>query len=55
MDKVYEFDGQLFDSDGAFLDTVAHEYRSGDREYATDILEQYGFSIADINVNPKES
>lgn len=52
MGGAYEFDGQLFDSEGAFLDALAHEYKTGDHEAVVDALEAYGFSLSDINVRP---
>lgn len=53
MDSVYEFNGELFETDGAFLDAVAHEYKHGDAELAMEALENYGFSLSDINVRPE--
>ena len=52
MGEVYEFDGQMFESTGEFLDALAHEYKTGDKEAAVDALENYGFSISDLNVSP---
>lgn len=52
MGAAYEFDGQLFDSEGEFLDALAHEYKIGDKEAVVDALEQYGFSLSDIHVRP---
>lgn len=52
MGEAYEFDGQLFDSAGEFLDALAHEYKNGDREAVVDTLERYGFSLSDLNVRP---
>ncbi len=52
MGSAYEFDGQLFDNEGEFLDALAHEYKTGDRELVVDTLETYGFSLSDINVRP---
>lgn len=54
MGGAYEFDGELFDSAGEFLDALAHAYKTGDREAVVDALEQYGFSLSDINVRPGE-
>ncbi len=57
MDKnvngAYEFDGQLFESESEFLEALAHEYTSGDTELVVDTLEQYGYSLSDINVRPE--
>lgn len=52
MGQAYEFDGRLFDTDGEFLDAVAHEYKTGDKELAVTALEDYGFSLSDIGVRP---
>lgn len=49
MGNVYEFDGQLFTTVGEFLDAVAHEHRHGDSDLAVQVLEEYGFSVSDIN------
>lgn len=49
MGNVYEFDGQLFTNVGEFLDATAHEYKHGDRDLALQTLEDYGFSLSDIN------
>lgn len=54
MDPVYEFDGVLYKSVGEFLDAVAHEYKHGDKDLAMTSLEDYGFSLSDINVNREE-
>lgn len=53
MDPVYEFNGELFESPGEFLDAVAHEYKHGDSELAVEALENYGFSLSDINARPE--
>ncbi len=50
--QVYEFDGQMFENVGEFLDALAHEYKTGDKEAVVDALETYGFSISDLNVSP---
>lgn len=52
MGEVYEFDGQMFDKEGEFLDALAHEYKTGDKELVVDALEQYGLSLSDLNVRP---
>lgn len=54
MGEAYEFDGQLFDTAGEFLDALAHEYKDGDKESVVDSLERYGFSLNDINMRPGE-
>ena len=50
MGEAYEFDGQLFTNSGEFLDAVAHEYKNGDKDLAVQALEDYGYSLSDINV-----
>lgn len=55
MGQVYEFDGQLFASEGEFLDALAHEYKHGDRDLVVDTLENYGFALSDIGVRPDGS
>lgn len=52
MGEVYEFDGQLFESEGEFLDQLAHEYKTGNKEAVVDALEQYGYTLSDIQVRP---
>ncbi len=52
MAQTYEFDGQVFDTDGELLDALAHEYKVGDKELVVDALEKYGYSLSDINVRP---
>jgi hypothetical protein len=50
MGQAYEFDGELFTNVNAFLDAVAHEYRTGDGDYAMSVLEDYGFELSDLGV-----
>ena len=50
MGNAYEFDGQLFTNVGEFLDAAAHEYKHGDSDLAVQVLEDYGFTLSDINV-----
>jgi hypothetical protein len=52
MGQAFEFDGQLFETEGEFLDALAHEYKSGDRELVVDALEHYGYTLADLGVRP---
>lgn len=52
MGTVYEFNGEMFESAGEFLDAVAHEYTQGDKQAALDALDEHGFSLSDINVRP---
>lgn len=49
MGNAYELDGQLFTNVGEFLDAVSHEYKHGDSDLAVQTLEDYGFSVSDIN------
>ncbi|MBI3494838.1 hypothetical protein HY004_02545 [Candidatus Saccharibacteria bacterium] len=51
--EVYEFDGELFENVGDFLQALAHEYKVGDSELVVSTLEDYGFDISDIGVRPK--
>lgn len=53
MANAYEFGGELYGSVGEFLDALAHEYKTGDREAVVDALEEYGFSLSDLSVRPK--
>ena len=50
--KVYEFEGELFETVGAFLQALAHEYKVGDSDLVISTLEDYGFDITDIGVRP---
>lgn len=52
MGQAFEFDGQLFDNEGEFLDALAHEYKTGDKDLVVSTLEDYGYSLADIGVRP---
>ena len=52
MGQAFEFDGQLFDTEGEFLDALAHEYKNGDRDLVVSTLEDYGYNLADIGVRP---
>lgn len=52
MAAAYEFDGELYSTVGEFLDALAHAYKSGDKELVIDALDEYGFSLSDINVRP---
>lgn len=52
MGQAYEFDGQLFENEGEFLDALAHEYKTGDKDLVVTTLEDYGFSLSDIRVRP---
>lgn len=48
--KVYEFDGQIYETTEEFLNALAHEYRIGDKDFVISTLEEYGFDLADIGV-----
>lgn len=50
--EVYEFDGQLYENAGDFLQALAHEYKVGDRDLVVSTLEDYGFDLTDIGVRP---
>ena len=50
MGDAYELNGELFTSVEAFLEALAHEYKTGDRELVLSVLDDYGFDISDINV-----
>ena len=52
MGQILEFGGQLFETEGEFLDTLAHEYKTGDSDLVVTALEDYGYSLADIGVRP---
>jgi len=52
MAAAYEFDGKLYDTVGEFLDALAHAYATGDKESVADALDEYGFSLSDLNVRP---
>lgn len=49
MGEAYELDGQLFTTVGEFLDAASHEYKHGDKDLAVQALEDYGFTVSDIN------
>ncbi len=53
MGEAYELNGELFNNVEEFLDAVAHEYKTGDRDLAVQKLEDYGFTLSDINVRPE--
>lgn len=51
--QAYEFDGELFTSVEAFLEAIAHEYKTGDTDLALTALDEYGFELADVGVRPE--
>lgn len=53
MGQAFEFDGRLFNNVEEFLEAVAHEYKSGDRDLALSTLEDYGFALSDLGVRPE--
>ena len=53
MGEAYEFDGELYTSVEAFLEAVAHAYKSGDHEAALSALDVYGFELSDLGVRPE--
>lgn len=53
MGQAYEFAGQLFENVEEFLEAIAHEYKSGDRDLARTALDDYGFNLSDIGVRPE--
>jgi len=52
MGQAFEFDGQFFETEGEFLDALAHGYKTGDKELVVDTLESYGYTLSDIGVRP---
>ena len=52
MGQAYELNGVLYNSAEEFLDACAHEYKVGDTDQVMTTLEDYGFSLSDINVRP---
>ncbi len=53
MGQAYEFDGVLYNTEGEFLDALAHEYKNGDSNLVVETLENFGFALSDINVRPE--
>lgn len=51
--QVYEFNGELFVSVEEFLEALAHEYKTGDRDLALSALDEYGFVLSDLGVRPE--
>jgi hypothetical protein len=49
-EQVYELNGELFSTVGEYLDAAAHEYKHGDKDLAITSLENYGFSMSDLNI-----
>lgn len=53
MGQAYEFEGVLYDTEGEFLDALAHAYKHGDSSLVVDVLEKHGFTLADLGVRPE--
>lgn len=51
--QAYEFDGELFTSVESFLEAIAHEYKTGDKDLALTALDEYGFELSDLGVRPE--
>lgn len=47
---MFEFNGELFESEVDFLDAARKEYEVGDQQLVLDTLEEYGFDINDLGV-----
>lgn len=52
MGQAYELDGELYNNAEEFLDACAHMYKTGDTDLVVNTLEDYGFTLSDINVRP---
>lgn len=52
MAQVYEFDGTLYESEGEYLDALAHEYKTGDKDLVLSSLDEYGYTLGDLGVRP---
>lgn len=52
VSEVYELNGEIYSSVGEFLEALAHEYKTGDKELALSKLDDYGFDVSDIGVRP---
>lgn len=53
MADAYELDGEIFDSVGAFLEALAHEYKTGDKDLVMSKLNDHGFDLTDLGVRPE--
>jgi hypothetical protein len=47
--RVYQLQGEVYESLGEFLSALAHEYRTGDRDLVLTALDEYGLDLSDIN------
>lgn len=50
--EVYELNGEIYDNVEVFIEALAHEYKTGDRELVLSKLDDYGFELSDIGVRP---
>lgn len=46
--RVYQLQGEVYDSLGEFLSALAHEYRTGDQDLVRSTLDEYGLDLSDI-------
>lgn len=46
--RVYQLQGEVYESLGEFLSALAHEYRTGDRDLVLSTLDDYGLDLSDI-------
>lgn len=53
MSDIYEFNGEVFTNVELYLEALAHEYKTGDRELVLTKLEDDGFTLADLGVRPE--
>ncbi len=47
---MFEFNGELFESEIDFLEAAKKEYQTGDQQLVLDALEEYGFDLSDLNL-----
>lgn len=47
--RIYQLQGEVYESLGEFLSALAHEYRTGDRDLVLSTLDDYGLDLSDIN------
>lgn len=46
--RIYQLQGEIYESLGEFLSALAHEYRTGDRDLVLSTLDEYGLDLSDI-------
>lgn len=51
---MFEFNGELFESEVEFLEAAKKEYEIGDQQLVLDALEEYGFDLSDLNLQGAE-